>query len=89
MNGSNNTVSIHIRLGDYVTKASTYGNICTDAYYQAAIKYGGTITAEHGTGKTRKRYMGLQFSDIEIEIMKGIKKVFDPNGILNPGTIID
>lgn len=57
--------------------------------YQAAIKYGGTITAEHGTGKTRKRYMGLQFSDIEIEIMKGIKKVFDPNGILNPGTIMD
>lgn len=39
LNGSKNTVSIHIRLGDYVTKASTYGNICTDAYYQAAIKY--------------------------------------------------
>lgn len=39
LSGRNNTVSIHIRLGDYVTKASTYGNICTADYYQAAISY--------------------------------------------------
>lgn len=70
-------------------KEPPYCDAIREEMYQAAIKYGGTITAEHGTGKTRKRYMGLQFSDIEIEIMKGIKKVFDPNGILNPGTIID
>lgn len=57
--------------------------------YEAAIKYGGTVTAEHGTGKTRKKHMNLQFSDREVEIMKGIKKAFDPNNILNPGTIID
>ncbi|CAH2213517.1 FAD-binding oxidoreductase [Tepidibacter aestuarii] len=57
--------------------------------YEAAIKYGGTITAEHGTGKTRKKHMSLQFTNREIEIMSGIKKVFDPNGILNPGTVID
>jgi glycolate oxidase len=57
--------------------------------YEAAIKYGGTVTAEHGTGKTRKKYMSLQYSDVEIEIMKGIKKAFDPKGILNPGTIIN
>jgi len=56
--------------------------------YEAAIKYGGTVTAEHGTGKTRKKHMNLQFSEREIEIMKGIKKAFDPNGILNPGTIL-
>ncbi len=57
--------------------------------YKIALKYGGTITAEHGTGKTRKKYMPLQFTEREIEIMKGVKKAFDPNGILNPGTIID
>lgn len=37
--GKDNTVSIHIRLGDYVEKSSTYGNICTTAYYQTAINY--------------------------------------------------
>ncbi len=55
--------------------------------YQTAIRYGGTITAEHGTGKTRTDYMSLQFSPKELEIMRSIKKAFDPNGILNPGTI--
>ena len=48
-----------------------------------------TVTAEHGTGKTRKKYMDLQFSPEVIEIMKGIKRTFDPNGILNPGVIVD
>lgn len=57
--------------------------------YEAALKYGGTITAEHGTGKLRKKHMIQQYTSREIEIMKNIKKAFDPNGILNPGTILD
>lgn len=57
--------------------------------YSTAMKYGGTITAEHGTGKLRKKHMSLQFTEREIKIMEGIKKVFDPKGILNPGTIVD
>lgn len=57
--------------------------------YETAISYGGTVTAEHGTGKTRKPQMPMQFTDREISIMKGIKKTFDPNGIMNPGTIFD
>lgn len=58
-------------------------------FYAAALKYGGTVTAEHGTGRTRKPYLSMQFSDEVIEIMKGIKKAFDPNNILNPGCIFD
>ncbi|MBK5243151.1 FAD-binding oxidoreductase [Clostridium sp.] len=57
--------------------------------YNAAISYGGTVTAEHGTGKTRKKHMSQQYTQREIEIMKSIKKSFDPNGIMNPGTIVD
>lgn len=70
-------------------KEPSYLDEIREEMYQAAIKYGGTVTAEHGTGKTRKKHMNLQFTAREIEIMKGIKKVFDPNGILNPGTIVD
>lgn len=58
-------------------------------FYKAALKYGGTVTAEHGTGKTRKSFMPVQFSETEIEIMKNIKRAFDPNNILNPGVIVD
>ncbi|AZV56974.1 FAD-binding oxidoreductase [Clostridium sp. AWRP] len=57
--------------------------------YKTAIKYGGTITAEHGTGKTRKKHMPLQFSQAEINIMENIKRAFDPNSILSPGNIVD
>ncbi|MBV7272576.1 FAD-binding oxidoreductase [Clostridium sp. PL3] len=58
-------------------------------FYAAALSYGGTCTAEHGTGRLRKQYMSLQFGEREIAIMQGIKKVFDPNGILNSGVIVD
>lgn len=57
--------------------------------YKSAMKYGGSITAEHGTGRTRKKYLHLQYSDRELEIMKGIKRAYDPNGILNPGNVVD
>ncbi len=57
--------------------------------YRVAIKHGGTVTAEHGTGKLRKKHMSLQFPQRQIELMKGIKKVFDPNGILSPGNVFD
>ncbi|MPL94264.1 putative FAD-linked oxidoreductase [bioreactor metagenome] len=57
--------------------------------YRSAINYGGAIAAEHGTGKTRKKHMDLQYSPETIEIMKAIKCAFDPNIILNPGVIVD
>ncbi|MCH3971841.1 MAG: FAD-binding oxidoreductase [Oscillospiraceae bacterium] len=60
-----------------------------ESIYKAAIKNGGTVTAEHGTGKTRKKHMPLQFPPRQIELMKGIKNLFDPNDILSPGNIFD
>src|SRR6056297_56089 len=57
--------------------------------YDAAIKLGGTVTAEHGTGKTRKKHMSMQYTEREMLIMENIKKAFDPKNILNPHTIID
>jgi glycolate oxidase len=47
-------------------------------------KLGGTISGEHGIGLIQQGYMGIVFSEKEIELQKNIKKVFDPNGILNP-----
>lgn len=57
--------------------------------YKSALKYGGTVTAEHGTGKTRKPYMELQYTPHVLEIMRSIKRAFDPNNILNPGVVVD
>ncbi len=56
--------------------------------YDATIRLGGTITAEHGIGKIRVKNLNQYSNSKKIEIMKNIKRVFDPNNILNPGTIM-
>jgi len=48
---------------------------------------GGTISGEHGIGYVQKNFMDIVFSPTELGIMRQIKNVFDPNGILNPGKI--
>ncbi len=55
--------------------------------FSVVAKYDGSISAEHGVGLLKKDYLHYSRSAAEIEIMKGIKKVFDPKGILNPGKI--
>jgi len=55
--------------------------------FELTVKLGGTISGEHGIGWVQKPYMAIPFGDAELNIMKGIKKLFDPNGILNPGKI--
>ena len=48
---------------------------------------GGTLSGEHGIGWVQKPYMDVVCSPVQIEMMKGIKAVFDARGILNPGKI--
>ncbi len=48
----------------------------------------GSISAEHGVGLTKKSFLHYSRSAAEIEIMRGIKKVLDPDGIMNPGKVI-
>lgn len=50
---------------------------------------GGTISGEHGIGLVQKNYLPIVFSEHHLDLMRGIKKVFDPNYILNPGKIFD
>ena len=56
--------------------------------YEAAIAMGGTLSGEHGIGIAKAKFMEMEFSRSTMEIMRGIKKVFDPNNILNPGSFL-
>ena len=55
--------------------------------FELCVSLGGTISGEHGIGYVQKNYLDIAFTGTQIELMKGIKKVFDPEGILNPGKI--
>ncbi|MFD1295123.1 FAD-binding oxidoreductase [Lysobacter gummosus] len=52
-------------------------------------RHGGSISAEHGIGLVKKAYLGSTRSAAEIAVMRGIKQVLDPNGLMNPGKLFD
>jgi glycolate oxidase len=55
--------------------------------FTLCVSLGGTISGEHGIGYVQKNYLDIAFSPTQLKLMKGIKNLFDPNGILNPGKI--
>ena len=55
--------------------------------FELCVRLGGTISGEHGIGLVQKGYIGIAVGAVNLELMRGIKKVFDPHGILNPGKI--
>ncbi len=60
---------------------------CVREIFDATIKLGGTISGEHGVGLSKKAFIGMELDEVNIGIMKEIKGIFDPLGILNPGKI--
>ena len=57
------------------------------AVFQKVVDLGGTLSGEHGVGITKAPYLRMELNEVEILLMKKIKRAFDPNDILNPGKI--
>ncbi len=55
--------------------------------FKLVVRLGGTLSGEHGIGIAKKPYMPLAVAEKNLELIRGIKRVFDPNNILNPGKI--
>ncbi|SHH31724.1 glycolate oxidase [Chryseolinea serpens] len=55
--------------------------------FKLTVSLGGTLSGEHGIGIAKRPYMHLAMQEANLEVMRGIKRVFDPRGILNPGKI--
>ncbi len=56
--------------------------------FELTVSLKGTLSGEHGIGYVQKNYMDIAFNQTQLLLMKGIKNVFDPNGILNPGKVL-
>ncbi|WP_248962709.1 FAD-binding oxidoreductase [Sphaerisporangium perillae] len=59
-----------------------------DEVFRAALDLGGTLTGEHGVGLLKRRWLALESGPVVTEVQHGIKAVFDPLGIMNPGKAI-
>jgi len=59
------------------------------AVYGCLESFAGAISAEHGIGLEKRAYLPISRSDAEIELMKSLKRMLDPNNILNPGKVVD
>jgi glycolate oxidase len=62
---------------------------CLRALFELVKKLGGTISGEHGIGLIQKNYMDIIFNKKQLDLMREIKKAFDPNNILNAGKIFE
>ena len=84
--------NLHIRINHPIYKTSYENkeiqNILIEIF-ELVKELGGTISGEHGIGLIQKSFMPIMFDKISLELMKGIKKLFDPNNILNSGKIFD
>ena len=65
----------------------TKAHKAVEEIFSETIRLGGTLSGEHGIGTSKAPYLSMELSTEVIETMKSIKRVFDPNNILNPGKI--
>src|SRR5690606_5299299 len=71
--------------GDFLAQCERVTHHLADTLRQ----HGGSISAEHGIGLVKKPYLDSTRSAAEIALMRGLRQIFDPNGILNPGKLVD
>ena len=71
-----------------ITQLSTPRDQLTETVLTTVAELGGSISTEHGIGRTKRRWLHLSRSHEEIETMRRIKRGLDPDGILNPGVLI-
>ena len=92
--------NMYRRVDESVVKRLTEGELLDEEWerlidraqrdlYKETIDLGGKITAEHGIGLLRKPFLSMNLDPCQIELLKGLKKAFDPKNILNPGKIFD
>lgn len=82
---------LNILKPEHMTKDDFFNEcqIVNKHVFETVQKYGGSVSAEHGVGMTKKPYLHYSRSETEINYLREIKKVFDPNNIMNRGKIFD
>jgi glycolate oxidase len=56
--------------------------------FEFTVSLGGTLSGEHGIGLVQRPYMDIAFNAVQLDLMRGIKQLFDPKDIMNPGKVL-
>jgi D-lactate dehydrogenase len=73
---------------DNQVEIDRYGSFMDEVTQLVAVKYGGSLKAEHGTGRNMAPFVELEWGQQGYKIVQKIKALFDPEGLLNPGVIV-
>lgn len=60
---------------------------CLNEMFETVLKFGGTLSGEHGIGTEKRAYIGMEIDPVTLSLMRAVKKQFDPADILNPGKL--
>jgi glycolate oxidase len=79
-------IHVNILIGDQEQEGKK-ASVAVKEIFQMALALGGSISGEHGIGITKAPYLNMEIDKEDIKLMKDIKSLFDPSGLLNPGKI--
>ena len=80
-------IHVNVMYDDTSPSAKGKAHQAVKEIFQEVLNLGGTISGEHGVGITKAPFLRMELNEKEVDLMKKIKRVFDPNDILNPGKI--
>jgi FAD/FMN-containing dehydrogenase/Fe-S oxidoreductase len=82
---------VHVRIDFELEDAGGRGRFreFTEAAADLVASYGGSMSGEHGDGRARSELLGRMYSAKALALMAGVKQLFDPTGLLNPGVLVD
>lgn len=84
----NGNIHVNLLFDAADKKQNQQAELCLSDVFDAVIELGGTLSGEHGIGIEKRDFMTHALNPATLSLMRQIKKVFDPNGILNPGKIL-
>jgi D-lactate dehydrogenase len=84
----NGNIHTNIMLDPTDPKQEQAGQICLEKIFTKVLSLHGTLSGEHGVGIDKRDYVANELDAVSLKLMHGIKNVFDPKGILNPGKVL-
>ncbi len=81
----NGNVHVNVMFDKAEAAQAAIAESCAEQLFTEVLRLGGMLSGEHGIGLAKRRFMTQAFTPATLEAMRGIKHLFDPDGILNPG----